>query len=155
MFSPSSVLCLDNGQLAFPSILLVIVSYLSLSTLYISPCGYTEKRDNLQLCLSAKLCYQLKRFLTILDVEARVNGKGIVRAYRVVDDVVSIFHHVKGAIQSLAPVEKVEFFHAGPPVRNAVGADLPAEDFSIKGRGPFDVYDWDGEPAQLAVAFLL
>lgn len=113
------------------------------------------KRDNLQLRLSAELRYQLKRFLTILDVEARVNGKGIVRAYRVVDDVVSIFHHVKGAIQGLAPVEKVEFFHAGPPVRNAVGADLPAEDFSIKGRGPFDVYDWDGEPAQLAVAFLL
>lgn len=126
---------------------MVSVSYLSLSTLYISPRGYTEKRDNLQLRLSAELRYQLKRFLTILDVEARVNGKGIVRAYRVVDDVVSIFHHVKGTIQGLAAVEKVEFLDAGPPVRNAVGADLPIEDFSIKGRGPFDVYDWDGEPA--------
>lgn len=84
-----------------------------------------------------------------------MNGKGILRAYRVVDDVVSIFHHIKGTIQGLAAVEKVEFFDAGPPVRNAVGADLPAEDFGIKGTGPFDVYDWDGEPAQLAVTFLL
>lgn len=114
-----------------------------------------EKRADLQLSLSAELMYQLKRFLTILDVEAWVNGKGILGAYRVVDDVVPILHHVKGAIQGSATVEKVEFLDTGPPVRNAVGADLPGEDFGIKGPGPFNVYDWDGEPAQLTVAFLL
>lgn len=89
--------------------------------------------------------------LAILNVEARVNGNGICRAHRLVDDVKSIFHHGKCTMQCFSATEAMELLDAGPIAGDGLGADLPVEYLSIKGLGPVDAYNGHGEPAHLAV----
>lgn len=89
--------------------------------------------------------------LAVLDIKARVNGNGIYRTHRLVDDVISIFHHGKCPMQRFSAIEVMELFDAGPIAGDGFGADVPVEYLGVKGLGPVDVYNGDGEPAHLAV----
>lgn len=79
----------------------------------------------------------------------------ILKIYRVVDDVESILHHVKCAMQRIAAAETVQLFDAGSLVRDADGADVSGKDPGVKRLGPLNVYSRDGEPTHLPVTFLL
>lgn len=58
-------------------------------------------------------------------------------------------------MQRFSTIKEIELLNAGPVVGHALGADLPVKDLGVKGLGPVNIYNGDGEPAQLAVTFLL
>lgn len=108
-----------------------------------------------KLRFAAEFFNQLKGLFAVPNVETRMDGQAVLKVYRVVDDVESILHHVKCAMQRIAAVEEIQLFDAGSLVRDAVGADVPGKDLRVKGHGPLNVDDRDGEPTHLTVTFLL